>query len=190
MKNSHLNIALLSLIFAFTSCKKISESIQQDLIVDDITSFEIPVLSNINSPATIAAITSNLNLEELLRNTPNNFTIENITAVKMKSLDLLLDSIKVDIKNVIDTGNNFGNLETIKFRLAAGGNVSSIANASITSSSVSGALSLTPDILPDTLKSFIIQPSRTYNVIVKAKKATTTPMKVKARAVYTITLSK
>ncbi|SMC95718.1 hypothetical protein [Pedobacter nyackensis] len=190
MKNSRLNIALLSLIFAFTSCKKISESIQQDIIVNDTTSFEIPVLSNINSPATIAGIPSHLNLEEQLRNTPNNFTIEHITAVKMKSLALLLDSIKIDLKNIIDTNNNFGNLETIRFRIATGGNVSNIANASVTSSSISGSLSLTPDILPDTLKSFIIQPSRTYNIVVKAKTATATPMKVKARAVYTITLSK
>jgi hypothetical protein len=190
IKNRRLNIALLSLIFAFTSCKKMSENIQQDIIVNDTTSFEIPVLSNINSPATIAGITSNLNLEEQLRNTPNNFTIENITAVKIKSLALLLDSIKIDLKNIIDTNNNFGNLETLRFRIAAGGNIRSVASAGITSNSISGSLSLTPDILPDTLKPFIIQPSRTYNIVVKAKTVTTTIMKVKARAVYTITLSK
>lgn len=167
-----------------------SENIQQDVIVNDTTSFEIPVLSNINSPATIAGIPSNLNLEEQLGNTPNNFTIDNITAVKINSLTLLLDPIKNDLKDSIDVKNNFGNLETVRFRIAAGGNISNLANASISSSSISSSMSLTLDIIPDTLKSFIIQPSRTYNIIVKAKTATTTPMKVKAKANYTITLSK
>ncbi len=186
MKNRLLNIALLYLIIAFTSCNKITESIQQDIIVNDTVYFEIPTLdSGGSAPAEVKKQT--LRLEEEIKKSLNNFTPENIKATNIKSLFLALLPIE---KDSIDAKNNFGNLGTIKFNIAANGNISNIANTSITSSSVIDFLSLTPGIQPETLKPILINPSKTYDIIVKAKAPTTTPMIVAALATYTITLSK
>jgi len=187
MKNRTLNIALLSLIITFTSCNKITESIQQDIIIKDTVYFDIPVLSSTSTLTTIPEISSKLNLENEIRNSINNFTISNVKATKITSLNLALGLIG---KDSIDAKNHFGNLETLRFRIAANGNFGNLASTTISSSVINGAIALTPSIAPDSLMSFLTNPSKTYNVIVKAKAITTTTMKVRAAATYTITLSK
>lgn len=194
MKNRLLNIVLLSLIIAFTSCNKITESIQQDLIINDTVYFEIPALSTITTETTIPDISSKINLENEIENNINRFAISDVKTTKLTSLNLTLAKIIVDEENkkdtIIDNDNNFGNLETLRFRIASNGNFRNLATTTISSGGTSGFLTLTPTIAPDSLKPFLINPSKTYNIIVKAKKITTTPMKVQAAARYTITLSK
>lgn len=185
MKNRILNIALLSLIVVCISCNKITESIQQDIIVNDTVEFDIPVLSSTTTLTTISKIKSNLKLEDQLSNSINNFTAADIKYTKITSLNLDLDYV-----DSIPSLNNLGNLETIRFRIAGNSSINNLANASIPSSSKSASLSLTPTIIPDTLKSFLINPEMTYEIIIKAKTVTTLPMKVKASATYTITVSK
>lgn len=188
MKNSRLNIALLCLIIIYTSCNKITESIQQDIIVRDTVYFDIPVLSSITGMTTISEISSTFNLEKQIKENINNFSIDQVQATKLKSLNIFL--YPVINTDSIDVKNNFGNLENVKFRISTGGNINDVANTSITSNSVIQAAALTPTIEPEALKPFLIQPSKTYSVIVKAKTVTNTTLQVAAIATYTVTLSK
>lgn len=185
MKNILLNIVLLSLITACIACNKISEDIQQDIIVTDTFDFEIPAIDTNTKVATIPQIQSALNFENELSKNMNKFTVANIKVTKLKSLNLGL--LTADGK--MDTVNNFGNLETIRFRIAANGSIKEIANTSISSSGLIGTVALTPSISPDSLQSFLLS-SKTYNVIIRIKKATTAKMRVRAFAKYTITLAR
>jgi hypothetical protein len=187
MRNRTLNIALLSLIVTFASCNKITESVQQDIIVNDTVYFDIPALTSTTTLTTISGISSNLNLESEIKNSVNDFTLSSVKATKITSLNLALGLIGNDS---IDVSNNFGNLETLRFRISANDRFANLSNTTITSSAKSGSMALTPTIAPDSLISFLINPSKTYNVIVKAKTITTTTMKVRAAATYTITVSK
>lgn len=187
MKNRTLNIALFSLVAVCTSCNKVTESIQQDVIVYDTVKFDIPILSSITSTTTTAEIPSGINLQKELDKSTNNFGINNITAVKIKSLNLTLQPI---VKDSIDVKNNFGNLEIVRFRIANNGAFGNLAGTNISSSSLSRALNLTVNNIPDSLKSFLTGTVKNYSVMVKAKVATTAVMKVTAAATYTITLSK
>lgn len=185
MKNILLNIVLLSLITACIACNKISEDIQQDIIVTDTFDFEIPAIDTNSKVATIAQIQSALNFENELSKNMNKFTVANIKGTKLKSLNLGL--LTADGK--MDTVNNFGNLETVRFRISANGSIKEMANANITSSGRIGSVDLTPTISPDSLQPFLLS-SKTYNVIVRIKKATTAKMRVRAFAKYTITLAR
>ncbi|SDJ55825.1 hypothetical protein SAMN04487898_103251 [Pedobacter sp. ok626] len=192
MKSKIIYIVLLSFVIVYTSCSKITEDIQEDIFIKDTVSFEIPVLTDLTSSPAITEIKSTLNLEEQVKKSANNFTIENIKTTKITSLNLILAPIILNPTKDslgIDPNNNFGNLETLKFGISAGGNTGNIANVIIPQTSKTSNLSLTPSILPEELKPFLIN-SPNYNVIVKAKKITTTPMKVAIAATYTITLSK
>lgn len=187
MKNRLSNIALLSFFIAFTSCNKISESIQQDLVLRDTIDFTIPVLSLSPTSVIIDPISSNLNLQEQLKNNINSFNINEIRNTNIKTLNLKIDTIK---GGIIDTANNFGKLESIKFRIKSNGNAKEMASINIPSRSAIGDLALTPVIMPDTLKPILIGSPITYSAVIKAKAATKIPMVVRAIATYTVTLSK
>lgn len=187
MKSKTLYIALLAFAIVYTSCSKITEDIQEDIFVNDTLFFDIPILTDLTTSTTISGIVSEVNLDEQIKKSLNNFTATNIKTTKITSLNLFLGRIP---KDSIDTKNNFGNLETIKFGTSPGGNVGNLASLTIPSTSTISNLALPPTILPDDLKSFLTNPLKTYNVVVKAKKVTTTPLKVLAIASYTITLSK
>ncbi|MNK02949.1 hypothetical protein D3C87_207800 [compost metagenome] len=190
MKSKIIYIALLSFVIVYTSCSKITEDIQEDIFIKDTVSFEIPVLADLTSSPVITEIKSTLNLEEQIKKSANNFTIENIKATKITGLNLILAPMIISpTKDSIDAGNNFGNLETLKFRISSGGNTGNVADVTIPQTSIISRLSLTPGILPEELKPFLTNAPK-YNVIVKAKKITTTTMKVTVAATYTITLSK
>lgn len=192
MKSKIIYIALVSFVIVYTSCSKITEDIQEDIFIKDTVSFEIPVLADLTSSPAITEIKSTLNLEEQIKKSTNNFTIENIKATKITSLNLILAPIILNPAKDslgIDPDNNFGNLETLKFGISAGGNTRNIANVIIPQTSKTSSLSLAPSILPEELKPFLTNAPK-YNVIVKAKKITSRPMKVAIAATYTITLSK
>ncbi|WEK21236.1 MAG: hypothetical protein P0Y49_08785 [Candidatus Pedobacter colombiensis] len=187
MKNKTLYIALLSFVILYTSCSKISENIREDIFVNDTVYFNIPVLSDSTASATISGITSNLNLAEEIKKSANSFTIANIKTTKITSLNLDLGTIS---KDSIDTKNNFANLGTLKFGFSTNGTITNIANITIPSTATISHLTLSPSIPPESLTPILTAPSPTYNVIVKAKAPTTTLMRVRAAAAYTITLSK
>ncbi|TKC59239.1 hypothetical protein FBD94_17055 [Pedobacter hiemivivus] len=185
MKSKTIYIALFCFVILYTSCSKITENIQEDIFVSDTVAFNIPILADITSTPIISGIVSTLNLEEQLKKSANSYGIENIKATKITSLNLKLDTLPK-----LDVNNNFGNLETVNFGIPASGKVANIAVTTIPSTSTIIGLALTPTILPGDFNSFLINPSRTYSMAVKAKKVTTTPLKVKGTLTYTITLSK
>ncbi|MNE34381.1 hypothetical protein D3C80_1281010 [compost metagenome] len=192
MKNTALNIVLFSIVITCISCSKISENIQQDIVVNDTVFFNIPVLNSITSTTPISGIPFTLNLEEEVKSGLNKYTIDQIRSTKLRSMNLSLAFIGKDTsgKDSIDTKNNFGNLESVKFRISANGSFANLANTTITSSGTVGALALTPVIVPDSLRTFLTNPAKTYEVLVKAKTVTTLPMRVRATSTYTITLAK
>lgn len=186
MKNTYLFIILFSLAYA-TSCNKISESIQRDVVVADTVEFDIPVLSSTTTTTTIPDIGTIVNLSDEIHKQDNNFDVINVSTIKLKSLDMALLLIAGDS---VDAKNNFGNLETIKFQIATGAQQEEIANTAISSPSILGALALSPVVRADVLKSYLTDGASHYNVLVKAKVATTTIMTARAAMTYTVTLSK
>lgn len=192
MKNTALNIVLFSIVITCISCSKISENIQQDIVVNDTVFFDIPVLNSITSTTPISGIPFTLNLEEEVKSGLNKYTIDQIKSTKLRSMDMSLAFIGKDTsgKDSIDTKNNFGNLESVKFRIFANGSFANLANTTITSSGTVGALALTPVIVPDSLRTFLTNPTKTYEVLIKSKTVTTLPMRVRATSTYTITLAK
>lgn len=187
MKNRTLNIALFSLLIAITSCNKISEEIQQDIVINDTVYFEVPILSTDNSSAVIPSIPLSFDLEEQVKNSVNSFTLDQVKGTKIKDLNLALG---VDKEGAVDTINNFSNLASVKFKITAPGSFGNLANSATPMGGTIGTATLTPVIIPDSLKTFLLNPARTYEVTVKARKATTTPMAVRAAATYIITLAK
>ncbi|MEQ7799505.1 hypothetical protein ABDJ41_06795 [Pedobacter sp. ASV1-7] len=192
MKNTAINILLFSIVTTCISCSKISENIEQDIIVNDTAFFDIPVINSITTTTPISGIPFTLNLEEEVKSGLNKYTIDQIKSTKLRSMNLSLAFIGKDTsgKDSLDTKNNFGNLESVKFRIAANSSLANLANTTITSSGTIGALALTPVIVPDSLRTFITNPTKTYHVIIKAKAITTLPMRVRATSTYTITLAK
>ncbi len=192
MKNTTLNIALFSIVIACVSCNKISEDIQQDIVVNDTVEFTIPALSNITSNTPISGLPFKINLEDEVKSGLNKYTIDQIKSTKLRSMNMFLAFVGKDSlgKDSIDTKNNFGNLEFIRTRIAANGSFSNLANTTIASSGTVSTLTLTPVVVPDSLRTFLTNPAKTYEVIVKAKKITTIPMRVRAITTYSITLAK
>lgn len=188
MKNNFFYLVAATLLFICTSCKKISESLQRDVILTEDVIFEIPIMTNITDQFSKIGIPTTLNLNDQLN--ANGFEIKNITATKIKSLDMAISLISTTPKDSIDAANNFANLATAKVEIASGDGSTSIAGTTITSTTTSGFLSFTTGIPPETLQPYLTKSTWTYNVIVKAKKITTTPLKVKATFVYTITVAK
>nr|WP_121273034.1 hypothetical protein [Pedobacter schmidteae] len=189
MKSKTFYLSLFSILLIYSSCSKISENLEQDIIVYDTVYFDIPVLSSVTATVAIPAVKPTLNLEEQLKNSPNNFTTSNIKATKMTSLNMALGLIGPK-KDSIDVNNNFGNLETVKFAFSPDGKTANIANLTIVSTAKSGALGLTPIISPDSLKPYLTDQSTNYYIRVKAKAVTTTVMKVRAAATYTVKLAR
>ena len=163
MKNTTLNIVLFSIVITCISCSKISENIQQDIVVNDTVYFDIPVLNSITSTTPISGIPFTLNLEEEVKSGLNKYTIDQIKSTKLRSMDMSLAFIGKDTlgKDSIDTKNNFGNLESVKFRIYTNGSFANLANTTITSSGTIGALALTPIIVPDSLRTSLINPTKT-----------------------------
>lgn len=187
MKSKFLCTALLALILIYTACNKISESLQRDVIVKDSVFFDIPILTSITDPYTISDIKIPLNIEEQISHDVQGFSISNLKSVKIMNLNMSLRPIG---KDSIDKANNFGNIETVRFGISNGTTLINIGIANNNSNAVSGSLTLTISILPETLKEYLLNPSATYNLAVKARTSTTAPMKVRAMATYIITLSK
>lgn len=187
MKNITLNIALFSLLVAYASCNKITETIEQDIIVHDTVDFQIPILSSTSNSTIVSGIPLTLNLEEEVKSGLNKFSVNQIKSTKLKSLHMGLGLIG---KDSIDTKNNFSNLESIKFRITAAGSLANLANSANPLGGSSGAIALNPVIVPDSLKTFLLNPAKTYEVTFKAKKVTTTPLSFRVASTYIITLAK
>lgn len=180
-------------MIACAACNKISEEIQQDIVIVDTVGFEIPVLSTDNSQEIIQNIPLSFNLADQVKNSINNFNITQVKETKLKSMVLGLMPIQRKSNGKIDSTdakNNFNNLASIKFRITTPGNLGNLANSSTPLTGTNNLTPLTPVIVPDSLKTFLINPASKYEVTIKAKTATTTPMFVKFAAIYTITLAK
>lgn len=189
MKSKTFYISLFSILLVYSSCSKLSENIEQDIVINDTVYFEIPILSSTTTTVAIPAVKPTLNLEEQLKNNLNNFTMANIKATKMTRLNMALGLVGPNLDS-IDVNNNFGNLETVKFAFSPDEKTANLANLTIVSTAKSGALTLTPIISPDSLRPYLTDQSTNYYIRVKAKTVTTTVMKVQAAASYTITLAK
>jgi hypothetical protein len=93
-------------------------------------------------------------------------------------------------RDSVDTQNNFGNLETIKWEITNGTETNLVGNASVSSTGVLSTLTIPVSITPEALLPYLTSNTKKLKVTVKVKKITTKPMKVKAIAIYTVTLYK
>lgn len=182
-----LSIAALSLLLIYTSCSKITESLQRDALIVDTVYFEIPVIENLSNEVTLPDIATTIDLEAQIRAQVQDLTASNLQSARLKNLHLALKEIK---KDSIDKENNFANLQSIKFNLSDGSKTDSLANITIPSTNLIGALALPPVMSPETLKPYLSSSSMKYRIKVKAKKITTKVMYVRAATSYTVTLSK
>lgn len=185
MKSKIFYIALIVLALTYASCSKISESIQQDTIIIDTVSFQIPVITNIANADTISNIESPLNFGEQVNAQVQGLSLGNIRSVRLKSMNLNL----ISAASGVDTANTFGKLLSVKMQITNGIKADSLASIRITSANPNTALALTPVIVPEILKPYVSGSAVRYNVIIRAKRTTTTVMKVKIEAAYTLTLT-
>jgi hypothetical protein len=192
MKSNILYLAVPILVMYFTSCSKIAEHLERDVQVTDTVYFEIPTITDISKPVTIAGIASSINLEQQIQAQVQDLSVANLSSAKLRRMDLDLAFVGKDSlgRDSIDTENNFGNLQSIKFELTQGAKTDSLSSVIVTSAAKTSNLSLTLRISPETLKSYLPGSGMQYSVILRAKKATTKKMFVRAAAWYTVTLSK
>lgn len=192
-----LYIPLLLLAFTSTSCKKVSEDIQRDAIITDSVDFEIPILSEIDSAYTLSDIKLPLNPGAAISAQLPDFNESNIKSIKLTKMSLGLSPLKgAKDKDSIDVNNHFGNFQSIRFTIpgtpAAGSSTASpllIASAIINSTSVSGALSMTPDTELE-LKPYVGANAANSTVTIRTRKVTNKVVKVRVRASFTVTVSK
>ncbi|MDR6782459.1 hypothetical protein ABIE26_001053 [Pedobacter africanus] len=192
MKNKSLFISLPILVLLYISCNKISENVERDIIFKDSVFFDIPVLSSITDPYTLPDLQSAVSIGDQINNQVKGFTTDHIKQIKITSLNMLLGITEKDKngRDSIDTQNNFGNLETVKWEITNGADTNLVGSASVSSTGVLSTLAIPLSIPPEILKPYLIGDTKKYRVIVKAKKATSKPMKVKTMAIYTVTLAK
>ena len=187
MKHILISIAVLPLLITYTSCSKITESLQRDVEIVDTVYFEIPIIEDISKTATLPELTTTIDLEAQIRPKVQDLTASNFQFARLKNLHLGLAEVK---KDSIDRDNNFANLQFIKFNLSEGSKTDTLANIAIPSANLIGALALPPVMSPETLKPYLSSSSMKYRITVKAKKITTKVMYVRAAISYTVTLSK
>ena len=176
----------------YTACNKISEEIQRDIVINDTTYFDIPILADTINPVTISDIKTTANLEEEIGKQVKGFILADITSVKLNSLNMIVGPILKDTngRDSIDKENNIANFETIKFGIVANGKTGNMGTAAVATKTPASTLTFTVAIVPDTLKPYLTNASKTYSVTIKAKKKTNLIMKAGAAARYTVTLSK
>jgi len=179
-------------ILLYTACNKISEDVQRDIIIKDSIFFDIPAQSSITDPGTLPEIPSTINIEEQISNQAKGFTAAHIKLIKLNSLNMLLGITEKDRngRDSVDTQNNFGNLETIKWEITNGTETNLVGNASVSSTGVLSTLTIPVSLTPEALLPYLTSNTKKLKVTVKVKKITTKPMKVKAIAIYTVTLYK
>lgn len=192
MKNKILFISLPILVLLYTSCNKISENIERDIIFKDSVFFDIPVLGSITDSYTLPDLQSAVNIGDQINNQVKGFTTDHIKQIKITSLNMLLGITEKDKngRDSVDTQNNFGNLETVKWEITKGTEINSVGNVSVSSTGVLSTLAIPLSIPPETLKPYLIGDTKKYRITVKAKKTTNKLMKVKALINYTATLSR
>lgn len=191
MKNKTLLILAPFLILMYTACNKISESIERDIIIRDTVFFDIPEQASITDPYVLPDIQLSVNIEDQINNQLKGFTAAQIRSIKITALNMFLGTVGKDKdgRDSIDTQNNFGNLETVRWEITTGTETNLIGNTSISSASVLSTLAIPIGITPEALKPFLVNDAKKYRVTVKAKKITTKPMKVMALASYTVKLA-
>ncbi len=186
MKKNLLFYLLVLLAFTITSCSKVSEDIQRDIVVTDSVFFDIPIITKISDSVTISGLENSTNFEAHLNAPDQGLNLTNLTSVKLKSFNLTL----ISIEGKVDTLNNFGNLQYVKIQIVDGVRIDSLASVRVPSSAINSSIDLPPVITPETLKTYLIGTTPRFNVIIKAKKATTTLLHVRAISTYSATLSR
>ena len=190
MKKSIIYIFLILLVFSYVSCKKFSEDIQRDAIIVDSLDFNIPVIAEEDSSLSFSDIKLPLNPGARIKEQLSGFNESDITSIKLSKMNLILSSIKnsKDELDSIDTGNNFGNFQSLRFTIPEGSTAKTIASTFINSSAVTREVLLTTD--PAAELKPLLSANTTSTLTLRARKATKKEIKIRAVAVFTVTVSR
>lgn len=187
MKNIVLYFLLPSFVIVYSACSKITENLQRDAVVTDTIFFDIPIISTITTPITVANIATTINLESQINAQVQDLSASNLSSVNLKSINIALDE---SVGDSIIAKNNFANIESIKINLMDGSRTDSLASIFIPSKAVSRGIALEPVMQPEILKTYISNPAMKYSVTFKPKDTTTRVIKVRMASSYTVTLIK
>lgn len=113
MRRSSLYLALFATT-TILSCTKINEEIQRDLsIPGEASSFNTPILTNIEDQVSLAVITVNPNLNTLIPAGDSQFSFEDLQSAK-------ITEIKLTFSNA-DTTSNLANFTALTVDIEANG---------------------------------------------------------------------
>jgi hypothetical protein len=183
MKNTKVLLIFFPVILLIYSCSKGNEHLSRDLYTPLMpVTFDIRVISNINTTKTISEFRFNLNLDSIVKSTAG----ESFGASDIKSIQLR--SLRMDVVN-FDTTYNFRLIDSLQIRLRAGTDTTSILAQSISNPDISSqTLNLPLSAVQPELKAIMTTPTFFYLLTGKMRRPTTQPFKASITAQYKITV--
>jgi hypothetical protein len=180
MKNSTKLLTAVVLLFTFSSCSKIKEATQRDIVVTPgAINFTIPVTAS-TTDQTFGEQNVDLDLNALIKAQASEFGEDNVKKVKIKTITL-------EVLNK-DANNDISNFEKFDVKISTGGTPVSIA-ANTTIPNTPGLATITVEPTGSTdLKSYLTASSFKYALTGKLRKATTIALQIKLTATYDFTV--
>ena len=174
-------IAFLGII---SSCGKISESLERDVIVSpDQIAFDIPLVKSTDSLKQIGTIPVTMNFDSLIRQQTTELGVGNAISFHLNAFQLTLDSIAED--------SNFGNFERINVYIVSDSQAEVlIAQIEGNPNSKNGSLNIPLVANRPDLKNFLSSDSFRFSLKGKARNPTTYVMPAKANMRYSLKVGK
>jgi hypothetical protein len=178
MKKSSILFPALALLIVFSSCKKIKEATQRDVIITpDAIEFTIPVITTTTEGTLTSVTESDFDLDELIKSAASEFGEDNIKKITIQS-------VKIELLNS-NTTNKIGNFESLSLSINAPGATEATV-AAVTAIPAEATTSLEIPITGNNeLKTYLGASSFTYTVKGRARTVTTIPLQAKLTAKYT-----
>lgn len=178
MKKVILSLSLASMIaLSFSSCEKIKDKVFPSFDTSGGTFLvNIPVISNTSAETQLGSTTVAFNLDSTIKaNTNGLFSISNVNSVKISQITL----------NVTPNGeNNISSFESAKVTIASNANSTPAEIASVTLADVNQPAVINGNGLE--LKDYLRGNQITYNVVGKARRATTSNLDASINLVLSV----
>lgn len=175
----------IGILTAFSSCKKLEQSIKRDVIITPAaTAFTIPIIGNTNTGQVAGIFSSSIDMETQVRRlTDEEFGRSNIKNIRLSAIKIsLVDSPAVE-------GNSLGNFEYFTIKIISGQNQSILTDIQNHPSGVIRSTVFADPETPAGLKEILDAGSFTYDIRVKARTPTTKAMNALVTPTYIVSLS-
>lgn len=191
LMKANLLLIVATLILAFSSCNKISEDLQRDLIISpDSMSFSIPPMIANGDSIVIDNLPATVNIaDSIKKETVDEFNADHIKAVRLSNFTIDLVRHKND---TINNRSNFNSIDFVKANLNNGTQKDNLASVTNSSSLdvFTAKLTLNQVMETSTLKTYLSNGTLRYSLIIKPRKSTIDTIKAKIGTSYTLTLVK